>query len=212
MKKIVILLFSMLIMGSAVSNAQNTILPKEWKKECKKQQKRLQKAGWQIFGSSRSLEYALLSHYEKQYEQGNRIGDGEVVGIATVSDARNKNLLRQQAINSAYTTYATRSVTNIKGKIVQELKLKDNEEVENFCAAYGASVEKEIKGELQPSFEVIKEVSPNRVDMQAFFVINKSSAVKARLQALENIIKNSNLAREHEEKLKNFITDEFEGN
>ena len=58
-----------------------------------------------------------------------------MVGIATVSDARNKNLLRQQAINSAYTTYATRSVTNIKGKIVQELKLKDNEEVENFCAA-----------------------------------------------------------------------------
>ena len=41
MKKIVIMLFSMLIMGSAVSNAQNTILPKEWKKECKKQQKRL---------------------------------------------------------------------------------------------------------------------------------------------------------------------------
>ena len=214
MKKFIIMLFSMLIMGSAVSNAQSTNLPKEWKKEYKKQLKRLEKGGWEIFGTTRSLEYALLSHFEKRYEQGDKPGEGnaEIMGIATVSDSKLKNLLRQHAMTSAYTTYASKSVDRVRGKIIQELKLKDKEEVESFCAAYGSSVEKEIKGELQPSFEVIKEVSEKRIDMQAFFIIDRNSALKARLQALEKIKGQSKIAGEYEQQLKNFIKEEFEGN
>ena len=213
MKKISILLFTMLIVFSAVSNAQNKTLPKEWKKEYKRQLKKLEKGGWEIFGSTRSLEYALLSHFEKRCEQCDKPGENgsEMVGVASVSSPMYKELLRQKAVTSVYSSYALKSVNHVKGRIIQELKLKDNNEVENFCAAYASSIEKGIKGELQPSFAVIKEVKENQIDMQVFCIVSKNSELRVCLNALEEIKGQNKFASEYEQQLKSLIKEEFEG-
>lgn len=48
-----------------MTNAQNKALEKALKKEYKTKMKEYKKEGWKVFGTSRSLEVALLTHYDK---------------------------------------------------------------------------------------------------------------------------------------------------
>lgn len=212
MKRFSILLFSMLIMFSAVSSAQNKSLPKEWKKEYKKQLKKLEKDGWEIFGSTRSLEYALLSHFEKRCEQGDKPGESEseVMGIASVSDAKNKNLLRQKAITNSYTTYASKFVEHVQLENIEELIQEDGKEIDDFREAFGYSIEKEIKGALQPSFTVIKEINENQIDMRVFCIVDKNAALRACLRAIDDVKGQSEFVQKHEQQILDIVKKEFE--
>ena len=64
MKKILLFIIAMVLAVPAV-NAQNKILQKAIKKEYKSKMKEYKKEGWKLFGSSRSLDVALLKHYDK---------------------------------------------------------------------------------------------------------------------------------------------------
>lgn len=64
MKKIIIFLLAVFLVLPAVE-AQNKALAKAQKKEYKQKMKEYKKGKWQLFASSRSLEVALLTHYEK---------------------------------------------------------------------------------------------------------------------------------------------------
>ncbi|MDO4172826.1 MAG: hypothetical protein Q4D28_09020, partial [Prevotellaceae bacterium] len=64
MKKILIFLLAMVLAAPSV-NAQNKILQKAIKKEFNAKKKEYKKEGWKLFASSRSLEVALLKHYDK---------------------------------------------------------------------------------------------------------------------------------------------------
>ena len=113
MKKILILLIAMLAMVPTVSNAQSKALNKALKKEYKAKMKELNKEGWKLFGSTRTLEVALLSHYDKL----NNLGENgtEIMGYATVSSTSHKNLLKQTAIANACNTYARNCGSHVKG-------------------------------------------------------------------------------------------------
>ena len=78
MKKIFALLVVLLVAFTTVE-AQNKALEKARKKEYKAKMKEYKREGWKIFGTSRNLDVALLTHYEKL----NTMGDDafEVVGI-----------------------------------------------------------------------------------------------------------------------------------
>ena len=61
------LLFLLLLIFGSVSNssAQNKALEKALKKEYKTKMKEYKKEGWKIFGTTKSLDVALLLHYDK---------------------------------------------------------------------------------------------------------------------------------------------------
>ena len=101
-KTIQFLLIIGMLFACPVVNAQNKALEKARKKEYKLKMKEYQKENWKLFGSSRSLDMALLTHYDKL----NNGGDGvrEIVGIAT--KFKSKNVGKQMAMNSACITYA----------------------------------------------------------------------------------------------------------
>lgn len=211
MKKILVMFFAMAMMFPAVSNAQNSkALNKALKKEYKTKMKEYKKEGWKLFGSTRSLDVALLTHYEKL----NALGDDatEVLGYATITDGRHKNLLKQYAIANACNTYARNSGSHVKGRVVNDMALTDQEksEFEHFYAAYEALVEKEIKGELRESFAVIKQVSNNQFDMQLFYIVDEDAATKARIRAFENALKESEVAQKYAQKVSDFIREGFE--
>lgn len=66
MKKIIMLLLAFcLAMPIAYAANKNKQLEKALKKEYKEKKKEFKKEGWKLFGSSRSLDVALLSHYDK---------------------------------------------------------------------------------------------------------------------------------------------------
>ena len=204
MKKIFLVLMVFVFTCSTVSFAQNDILNKALKKEYKTKIKELNKGGWEIFGSSRSMEVALLNHYDKLNK-----GDGsiyEIVGIA--SAFKSKNIGRQMAINNACTIYASQAGSTVKGRVVSDMGADvDNLTVEfdHFYAAYERAVEKEIRGEMKESFSIIRQNKDGSYEMQSYFLYDEDAALNARIKAFENAAKESIAAQKYADIISKFI-------
>lgn len=211
MKKILMMLFAMLMLMPTVSEAKSkSELEKQRAKEYKIKMKEFKKEGWKLFGSTRSLEVALLTHYEKLNQLGE---DGvEKMGYATVTDSKHKNLLKQVAIANACNTYARDCGSHVKGRTANDMGLTDEEksEFEHFYAAYESLVEKEIRGEMRESFSVIKEVNGKQIDLQVFYIIDESAASRARIRAFENAKKESEVAQKYAQQVSDFISEGFD--
>jgi hypothetical protein len=84
-------------------------------------------------------------------------------------------------------------------------------EFDHFYAAYERLVEKEIKGELVESFCVIRSVDKEtgEYEMMTFFVVDESAATRARIRALENAAKESEIAQKYAEKVSEFVREGF---
>lgn len=210
MKKIILLMLAFcLAMPMTYAASRNKELEKALKKEYKEKKKDLKKEGWKLFGSSRSLDVALLSHYDKLQALSD---DGrEVVGVAT--NVKSKNVGHQMAINSACITYAQQAGSSVKGRVVSDMKgdgVNGEGELDNFYAAYERLVATEIRGEMEESFSIMREMSPGIYEFQTFFIISESAASKARVRALENALKESEAAQKHADAIANFVRAGFE--
>ena len=204
---ITFLLMMALVMPMAV--AQNKLLEKAQKKEYKAKIKEFKKEGWKLYGSSRTIEVALLTHYDKLRQLGEN--GYEVMGEA--SSFKSKNVGKQMSINNACKIYARNAGSHVKGRVVSDLAGDANNtdaEFEHFYAAYETLVEKEIKGEMQESFSVIKDNKNGTFSMQTFFIINEDAAVKARIRAMENALKESEAAQKYAKKVSDFVREGFE--
>lgn len=177
-------------------------LSKSAKKSLKAKVKEFKKQGWQIFGSTNTLDYALERHMLKM-ESEDAI---EVPGIA--SSFKSKNVGKQMALNSAITNYASMMDSEIKGKIVSDMQ-GDGEfsetEFEKFYAAFKRSVQTTIKDELKESFSVMRDKGNGTYEMQSFFIVNKTAASQARVRALEQAGKESVAAQLYAKVVQKFV-------
>lgn len=208
MKKIITILL-MLAMVMPMAVAQNKLFEKAQKKEYKAKIKEFKKEGWKLYGSSRTIEVALLTHYDKLRQLGEN--GYEVMGEA--SSFKSKNVGKQMSINNACNIYSRNAGSHVKGRVVSDLAGDVNNtdaEFEHFYAAYETLVEKEIKGEMQESFSVIKDNKDGTYSMQTFFIINEDAAVKARIRAMENAMKESEAAQKYAKKVSDFVREGFE--
>lgn len=208
-KTIQFLLIIGMLFTCPVVNAQNKVLEKARKKEYKLKMKEYQKENWKLFGSSRSLDVALLTHYEKL----NNGGDGvrEIVGVAT--KFKSKNVGKQMAMNNACITYAQQAGSHVKGRVVSDMAgdgIDVEKEFEHFYAAYERLVEKEIKGEMQESYSVMRDNGDGTYEMQTFFIIDEEAASQARIRAFEQAMRESAAAQKHAEMVSDFIKEGFE--
>ncbi|MBQ7942195.1 MAG: hypothetical protein IJ328_07325 [Muribaculaceae bacterium] len=209
MKKIIFILLALCLMAPiATIDAKNKELEKALKKEFKNKKKELKKEKWKLFGSSRSLDVALLSHYDKL----NTLGDDahEIVGVA--SRFKSKNVGHQMAINNACITYAQQAGSHVKGRALSDMSgdgVEADKEFDHFYAAYERLVEKEIKGEMEESFSIIRENNDGTFEMQTFFIVSEKAASKARIRALENAAKESAAAQVYADKVAKFVREGF---
>ena len=209
MKKIILLILAAIFMVPAVE-AENKQLQKALKKEYKAKIKEYNKENWKLFGSSRTLEVALLQHYDKL----NTLGEDaqEVVGIA--SRFKSKNVGYQQAINNACIKYAQQAGSHLKGRVVSDIAANGDDtsgEFDNFYAAYERLVEKEIKGEMSESYSIIRCIDPKsgEYEIQTYFIVNESAAARARIRAMENALKESEAAQRYAQKVSDFVKEGF---
>lgn len=208
MKKLLIILLSM-VLTVPVVNAQNKVLQKAIKKEYKTKMKEYKKEGWKLFGSSRSLDVALLKHYDKLETLGDNAY--EIVGIC--AKYKSDNVGHQAAINNACNTYARNAGSHVKGRVVSDMASNGDDtsaEFDHFYAAYETLVEKEIRGEMQESYAIYKTLGNGEKTMQVYFIINEDAATKARIRAYENAMKESEAAQKYAEKVSNFVREGFE--
>ena len=121
-------------------------------------------------------------------------------------------------MNAAINEYARQAQSFVEGRVVSDLFNNASEDVpeefDKFYAAYQSMVVKEINGELKASFSLIrskgqqdgKEVS----EMQTYFIINEKEAAKARMTAMQNAFKESEMAQEYATKVAGFVREGFE--
>lgn len=210
MKKVIAILLALCVMiPAAIAADNNKALEKARNKERKEVTKRLKKDGWKLFGSTRSLDVALLSHWAKLDKEGE--DTREVVGVSTRSKSKNVGL--QMAINNACVSYAQQAGSQLKGRVVSDLAgdgIDTDAEFEHFYAAYERLVEKEIKGEMDQSFSVIRDNPDGTYEIETYFVVSENAASKARLRALDNAMKESAAAQKYAEKVSSFVREGFE--
>lgn len=208
MKKIIMILMAMALMVPSAIAQNNKALEKARKKEYKEKIKTYNKEGWKLYGSSRSVEVALLLHYEKLDKLGDRAH--EVMGEA--SKFKSKNVGMQSAINNACNKYAREAGSHVKGRIVSDMANMTEDvsgEFDHFYAAYETTVEKEIKGEMQQSYAMIKDNGDGTFAMQVFFIVDEDAASKARIRAMENAFKESEKAQQYATKVSEFVKEGF---
>lgn len=208
MKKIIMILLALCMVVPAVNAQNNKALNKEQKKEYKMKMKEYKKEGWKLYGSSRTLEVVLLKHYDKL----NQEGEEKQVITGTCTKCKSKNVGHQTCINNACNIYARKAGSTVRGRIVSDIAGNGDDtsaEFDHFVSAYETLVEKEIKGELQESYTLIRENGDGNYEMQTFFIVDESAATRARVRAMENAAKESEAAQKYAKKVSDFVREGF---
>ena len=202
MKKIIMFLMAAFMLSVIPATAQE--LSKSEKKSMKAKVKEFKKQGWQIFGSTNTIDLALEKHMIKMQSEDAI----EVPG--TASSFKSKNVGKQMALNSAMTYYASMMDSEIKGKVVSDMQ-GDGEfsetEFEKFYAAFKRSVQTTIKDELKESFSIIRDKGNGTFEMQSFYIVDKKAASKARMRAIEQAAKESVAAQIYAKGIEKYLNE-----
>lgn len=189
--------------------AQNKQLEKQRSKMYKAKIKEYKKEGWKLDSSSKTIEVALLEHYEKL----NNPDYQEIVGIT--SNCRSINVCRQAAYNNAIVTYANLAASTVKGRVTSDVNLdaSDTEaagEFDKFYAAYERIVKMEIQnGVLLPSYS-IKRKRGDLNEYQIYFLVNEDKALQARKRAMQRALEETQLAQKYANEISNFVNEGIE--
>jgi hypothetical protein len=206
MKKLVLMLMAVTMM-LPIANAQELTKQqaKAVKKEVSKKMKEFKKGGFEIFGSSRTLETMLTKHFTTLEAEGENVI--EVVGFST---AKSANLAATAAQNSAANRYATTAGQLVKGRVLSDMASDiANQEVEfdKFYAAFEGKVQQEIKGELRPSFNVAKQNADGTISVEAYYIVDEEAASRARIKAFELSKNESAAAQKYAQKISDFVNE-----
>ena len=214
MKKLLSILLVALIAAAPslveAKSAYSKQLQKQRKKEYKEKMNKLKKEGWQVFGSSHTLDVVLLEHYEKLMEEG----IDELVGFATSTQ---KNIGSAKLLQDAAEKYASLQGQELKGRTVtehgSELSEEDLIELDSFLQGFGGKVQKEIAGELKPSYMIYR---PSKTpsgkpcyEFEGYFIVDLESAHQARMKAMKNMMAEQKAMHQIADKTAKWIEEAF---
>lgn len=203
MKKLIMILMALCLISPA---AIADLTPKQEKlcnKNAKDRAKQLKKEGYTIMGSL-PLQDALYKHYAK-LEMGatEQMGNGH---------SKSQNNGRQMCLTYAMSEYASKAVSQIKGRSVtdsygNEIDTENDPEFARFYSAYERLTQKEIKGELQESFTIVKQNPDGSYDFQMFMTVDENKALARRQKALKEAAAESKLAQDYAKQVSDFINE-----
>ncbi|MDO4164446.1 MAG: hypothetical protein Q4D56_08695 [Bacteroides sp.] len=207
MKKIFMysmLVFAVLFGSVASVSAQS----KQLEKNTKKRAKELKKEGWTMQASTTTLDYALLKYNTYlEEDEDNRI---PLTGIAT---GKNPKIGRENAIQNAITSYASRAKAQVVGK-VKSIMSSDasvtTEEIDKFGAAYESGVNTKISGLVKQHFVLVREGSDGNKEFNVFMSIDEAKAKQAREEAATEARKQASLGNLSQQ-VEEFIGEPVEG-
>ncbi len=203
MKKIIMLIMALCLIAPATF-AQQALTPKQEKlcnKNAKDRAKQLKKDGYEIMGSL-PLQDALYKHFAKM-----EMGASEQLGNG---HSKSQNNGRQMCLTAAMSEYASKAVSQIKGRSVtdsygNEVDTENDPEFARFYAAYERLTQKEIKGELQESFTIVKKNPDGSYDFRMYFLVDEDKALSRRQKALKDAAAETQLAQDYAKQVSDFI-------
>jgi hypothetical protein len=188
-----------------MSKKQEKQLSKEYGKQCKKVMNTYNKEGWKLSGSSRSLEVALLEHYQKTADPKN------VEFVGEVSQCKSINVCKQFALTNAQNRYVLLASGHVKGRIESLLRADANMpeiEIDKFIAAYENQVKAEVGGALTESYSIVKDNGDTK-EYKTFFILNEEKASQIRARALERSLKETKITIKEAEEISKFVNEGF---
>lgn len=202
MKKLMYAFLALAFLMPMMASAK-TPLEKAREKNYREKLKEYKKEGWKPLGS-KTIDLVLMEHYDKLGKLGPN--GHEVEGVSTRTKSINTG--KQMAINNAVISYGQEAGSTLQGRVIADMSangVDPSAEFENFFAAYERLVEKEIRGEMEPSFTIMKENGDGTVQIRTYFIVQENSAQKARLRALAEAMENSRIGAEHADKISDFV-------
>lgn len=201
MKKLIMILMALCLIVPA---AMADLTPKQEKicnNNAKNRAKELKKEGFTVMGSL-PLQDALYKHFAKI-----EMGATEEIGTGR---AKSQNNGRQMCLTSAMAEYASKAVSQIKGRNVtdsygNEVDTENDPEFARFYAAYERLTQKEIKGELQESFTVVKDLPDGSKEFRMFLTVDEDKALNCRQKAMKEALEESKLAQNYAKQVTEFI-------
>ena len=206
MKKLLFILMAFLMIAPVANADLSKKLDKVKEKAVKVRIKQFKKEKWNIVGS-KTIDLAVLQHYVDMDQP-----DEEVLEKIGVGVSKSKNNAIQMATNNAMIAYAGDAGRSLKGRVMTDIfadGANAEGEFDHFFAAYESLVEKEIKQEMQPSFTLYKVLPDGRYEVNTYYLVSENKAAKARMRALENAMKESEVARKYAGKLSDFVKEGF---
>lgn len=195
MKRIILITIAVLMaMPVFAQGAQYRKKLREYKKE-----------GWELFGSSKTINDALREHYEALAPNG----VFEVVGTAT--GVRSESIGQQVAWNNACINYVQQAGSFLRGRIDTDNHIGGGSDGEfnHFYSAYETLLQKEIRGELRPSYSVVRRNADGTCQMMSFFVVNEEAAANARIKAMELAASESEAAQRIAGRIREYVQEGF---
>jgi hypothetical protein len=206
MKKIFMVAMAFSVAISSIAGPPKNDEKSAWK-NAKKYAKVLLSEGWKVDGSG-IMEEVIYKHKVKLIDENNQELIGNVIGTTTV---KTLNQAQQWATTNACISYSKQAGMNLKGRIVSEIGAGvDAASLDNFYEGYEALVQKNIQGEVIKSFGVYREKKDGTLEYKAFYIVNEDKASKARMRAMENMMKESEFARRHAEAVSKFVQEGFQ--
>lgn len=206
MKKLLFILMAFCLMAPVANADLNKKLDKAKEKAVNAKIKQFKKEKWNIVGT-KTIDLAVLQHYIDMDQP-----DEEVLEKVGVGVSKSKNNAIQMATNNAMIAYAGDAGRSLKGRVMSDIYAdgaNDEGEFDHFFAAYESLVEKEIKQEMQPSFTLYKVLPDGRYEVNTYYLVSENRAAKARMRALENAVKESEVAQKYTDKLSDFVKEGF---
>jgi len=172
----------------------------------RKKLREIKREGWELFGSSKTMKDALRDHYEALKQPGTF----EMVG--TASGVQSESIGQQVAWNNASINYVQQAGSFLRGRIDTDTHAGggDAGEFSNFYAAYETLLQKEIRGELRPSYTLVRSRADGTYQVMAFFVVNEEAAVNARIRAAELAAKESEVAQQLADRIRKYVKEGFD--
>ena len=211
MKKSTVILAALMAI-STVFTAQVQAEPsakdiKKVQKVAKARAKELTKQGWVLQGST-PLETKLEKHLIKLTDFGGTATEF----VATSEGNMDIDMGVTEATSNAAQYYAQNAGSMVKGRIVSQKDKISDEQSKNFVAAFEQLVVKEIKGEFNRSFVLVKETKNGKkkaYDVQVFYLLDEEAASSARIRALKQAAAEAKIAEELGQQISDYINAGF---
>lgn len=201
MKKLIMILMAFCLIAPMANAELTKKQEKAISKMAKDRAKKLEKEGYVMMGSL-PLQAALEKHYTA-LENGavEQVGNGR---------SKSKNNGRQMCLTYAMSEYASKEVSQLKGRSVtdsygNEIDTENDPEFARFYAAYERLTQKEIKGELQESFTVCKQQPDGTYEFVMYLTIDESKANDRRQKAVRDAAAESKLAQDYAKQVSDFV-------
>lgn len=203
MKKLIMILMAICLIAPVASAQLDKNTTKKVEKMAKDKAKQLEKSGYTVMGSI-PLKESLIKHYTSLYS-----GATEQIGTG---HSKSKNNGRQMCLTFAMSEYASKALSQIKGRNVtdsygNEVDTENDAEFARFYAAYERLTQKEIKGELKESFTVMKQNPDGSYEFEMYMLVDEKEALSARQKALKEAAAESKLAQNYAEQVSKFINE-----